>query len=121
MIQSYQQLAVWQKSIELAKQVYLLTRVFPREELFGLTNQIRRAAVSIAGNIAEGQGRNNTKEFLHFLGISRGSLNEIETHLVIAEQVGFISGTDSAPLLAIADEIGRMLTGLRRSLERNNS
>src|SRR5438093_1116285 len=83
-VQHYRQLEVWQGGMELAEKCYLATRGFPREELFGLVSQIRRAAVSIPANIAEGQGREHTREFLHFLSMARGSLMEVETHLLLS-------------------------------------
>ena len=90
-LQSYRDLEVWQVGMDLAEQCYLTTRTFPRDELFGMTSQIRRAAGSIPANIAEGQGRESTKEFLHFLSIARGSLREVETHLILCCRVGLLS------------------------------
>ena len=117
-LQSYRELEVWQLGMELAERCYEETRGFPREELFGMTCQIRRSAASIPANIAEGQGREHTKEFLHHLGIARGSLMELETHLVLSQRVGLLSDSQLAPLLALADRISRMLSGLRKALER---
>lgn len=90
-IESYKDLIVWQKGIELVNELYAITKKFPKEEIFGLTNQIRRAAVSVAANIAEGWGRNSTKNYIQFLRISRGSLYEIETMLVIANNQNYIN------------------------------
>src|SRR3990170_5248198 len=87
-IQSYQDLEVWQRGMAVAEQVYNLTQGFPREEMFGLTSQIRRAAISIPANIAEGWGRMGTKEFQRFLQIAMGSLRELETHLMLSQRVG---------------------------------
>jgi four helix bundle protein len=116
-IQSYRELGVWQKAMTLAEECYRLTRSFPKDELFGMTSQIRRAAASIPANIAEGQGRQSTKEFLNFLSISRGSLKELETHLILSQRVGLLPQDQLDPLLTLTDEISRMLSGLRKSLE----
>ena len=102
----------------LTEECYRATKSFPREEMFGLTSQIRRAAVSIPANIAEGQGCYFTKEFLKHLSISRGSLMELETHLIISERIGLLDSTQLAPLLNLTDEISRMMSGLRKALER---
>jgi four helix bundle protein len=115
-VQSYRELKVWQVAMDLAEQSYLATREFPREEQFGLTSQIRRAAASIPANIAEGQGRGSTKEFLHHLSIARGSLMELETHLLLSQRVGLLNQALLDRLLTMADEISRMLSGLREAL-----
>ena len=104
--------------MELVRLVYDLTKKFPREEQFGLTLQIRRAAVSVPSNIAEGQGRNSTKEFLHHLSIAHGSLLETETQGLIAEMQGYISTSATNELLDRAAEVGRLLNGLAGSLNR---
>jgi four helix bundle protein len=116
-VQYYRQLKVWQKGMELAERCYQETRAFPKEELFGLTSQIRRAAVSVPANIAEGHGRYHTKEFLHHLSVARGSLMEVETHLQLSQRVGLLKPETVDGLLTITDEISRMLSGLRQSLE----
>lgn len=116
-VQYYRQLKVWQKGMELAERCYQVTRSFPKEELFGLTSQIRRAAASIPANIAEGQGRQHTKEFLNYLGMARGSLMEVETFLQLSQRVGLLPPETVDGLLTLTDEISRMLTGLRHSLE----
>ena len=113
----YRDLKVWQVAMNLAEQCYHATKCYPKEELFGLTSQIRRAAVSVPANIAEGQGRQHTKEFLNFLSIARGSLMEVETHLILSQRVGLIDQTTLNALLKTSDEISRMLSGLRRALE----
>jgi four helix bundle protein len=115
-VQSYRELKVWQVAMDLAEQSYLATREFPREEQFGLTSQIRRAAASIPANIAEGQGRGSTKEFLHHLSIARGSLMELKTHLLLSQRVGLLNQALLDRLLTMADEISRMLSGLREAL-----
>ena len=114
---SYRDLDVWKKAMDLAEQCYHVTKSFPREEMFGMTSQIRRAASSVPANIAEGQGRFHTKEFIQFLGIARGSLKEVETHLLLSQRVGLSNANDIEPLLALSDEISRMITGLRKALE----
>ena len=89
---SYKELNAWQKSIDLVKQVYAITKAFLKEERYAFTDQINRAVVSIPSNIAEGNGRNSTKDYIHFLNISRGSLYEVNTQMYIANQLGYISG-----------------------------
>ena len=110
----YKDLLVWQKAIALVTQVYVVTRTFPREELYGLTSQIRRAAVSVPSNIAEGQARLSPGEFRQFLGIARGSLAELDTQLIFAENLGYIPVP--CPLFEQLGEVGRMLSGLLASL-----
>jgi four helix bundle protein len=116
-VQSYRQLEVWQLGMELAEMCYQVAKSFPREELFGMTSQIRRAAASIPANIAEGQGRDHTKEFLNHLSIARGSLMELETHLMLSQRVGLLPKADLEKLLVLTDRISRMLTGLRKALQ----
>jgi four helix bundle protein len=116
-IQSYRDLGVWQKAIALSVSCYRMTADFPREEAYGMTSQIRRASISVAANIAEGHGRENTKTFIQFLRISQGSLKELETHVIIAEQVGLLPAAKARPLFAASSEIGRMLRALIRSLQ----
>jgi four helix bundle protein len=115
-LKSYRDLEVWRRSIDLVEMVYRLSARFPVEERFGLTSQVRRAAVSVAANIAEGVEREGTREFLQFLGISSGSLAETETLLILTERLGLVSAPDSSPLLEQAATMGRMLNGLKRSL-----
>lgn len=118
-IQSYRDLVVWQKAIALSVACYRLTSAFPKEEAYGMVAQIRRASVSVAANIAEGHGREHTRSFIQFLRTSQGSLKELETHLIIAEKVGLIGQEPLPGLLDLAEEIGRMLRGLIRSLQTN--
>ncbi len=115
--QSYRDLVVWQKGIELAKLLYQLTARFPPDERFGLIAQIRRAAVSVPSNIAEGQARNTTGEFVQFLSHAEGSAAELDTQLHLSVELGFISAADASPSLGLIDEIRRMLNGLRRRLQ----
>ena len=118
MVNSYQDLEVWERGMTLAEQVYLLTRTFPKEELFGLTSQLRRSASSIPANIAEGWGRDSTKEFLRFLSIAMGSLRETETHLILAQRVGLATAEQIQPLQQNTEILGRQLLNLQRSLRR---
>ena len=116
-VRSYRDLEVWQKGMVLAEACYSVTKPFPKDEMFGLTSQIRRAAVSVPANIAEGQGRFHTKEFIQHLGIARGSINELETHLELANRVGLVPLDALNRLVSMSDEIGRMIWGLRRRLD----
>src|SRR6266404_3601516 len=116
-VQHYRQLIVWQKAMDLAQHCYELTRAYPAEERYGLVSQVRRAAASVAANIAEGQGRHHIKEFLNHLSMARGSLMEVETFLLLSERVGYVSPDKIQPLLSLSDEVSRMLSGLRNSLE----
>lgn len=113
-IRSYRDLIAWQHAMDLAVAVYEATRNWPREELYGLTSQVRRSATSVAANIAEGYGRDNLGSYLQFLRIAQGSLKEVETHLLIAERVGITES--AATLLAMTDDTGRVLGGLIRKL-----
>jgi four helix bundle protein len=114
---SYRDLRVWQDSMALAESCYLLTRGFPREEAFGLTSQIRRAAASVPANIAEGHGRENTRTFVQYLRIAQGSLKELETHLLLAERVGIAERTLIDAPMGQCEAVGRMLRALIRSLQ----
>ena len=116
---SYQDLVVWQRGIDLVEAIYKSTSQWPSTEIFGLTSQVRRAAVSIPANIAEGQGRGNTQDFVRFLTIARGSLRETETHLVIASRLNFLSEQDFQQLRVLTDEVGRLLHGLTRRVQAN--
>ena len=115
-VRSYRDLVVWQKSMSLVAAVYRCTQVFPKAEIYGLTAQLRRAAVSIPSNIAEGQGRLSTGEFKQFLGHARGSLLEVETQISIAEELGYLDPDRSIELLNRSAEVGRVLNGLITSL-----
>lgn len=114
---SFRDLRVWQESIELTAQIYDETAHFPKHEIYGLTQQIRCAAVSIASNIAEGKGHRSDMEFLHFLFHARGSLLEVQTQLVIAERLHYLS-EKGRTLASKAEDVGRALSGLIASLER---
>jgi four helix bundle protein len=115
-IKSHRDLIVWQKAMDLTVEIYQITKMFPKEELYGLTSQIRRSSSSIAANIAEGQGRRLSGEFKQFLGIARGSLLELETHIELAFRVGYITKEHFVKLQGIISEVGRILNGLMRSL-----
>jgi four helix bundle protein len=115
-IHDYRDLIVWQKAIDLVEAIYHATAQFPREELYGLTIQIRRAAVSVPSNIAEGHGRTSTRDFLHFLSISHGSLKEVETQIIIAERLKYIDCRMKDQLFDKTTEVGRLLSGLSNSL-----
>ena len=116
-IKSYRDLEVWKKSIELVEQIYLASKNFPREERFGLTSQVRRAAVSVPSNIAEGAARTGTGEYLQSLSVASGSLAEVETQLIIANRLTMLPPEKLAALLNQSEEISKMLGGLKRSLE----
>jgi four helix bundle protein len=117
MSSSYRDLKVWQRSIDLAENIYRLTSAFPPSEIYGLTSQMRRAAISIASNIAEGWGRNSRKDYSRVVEIAGGSNDELRTQLVIAERLGFGNAKLLAEATALADEIGRMLGGLHTFLQ----
>ena len=113
MNEGYRDLQVWQRAMGLAEAVYSLTRKFPKDETYGLAAQLRRAAVSVPSNIAEGHGRNSKGEFHHFLGTSRGSLLEIETQVELSRRLGYITNKQCGDTLKETAEIGRMINGLR--------
>jgi len=109
---TYQDLKVWKMSMELVYQIYDFTQKFPHHEVYALTNQMRRAAISIPSNIAEGKGRTGNKELAHFLSNSRGSLHELETQVMIAAHLRYLSSEQKSALLERIAEVGRMLSGL---------
>lgn len=110
--QHFKDLVVWQKAMEMVTEVYKLTDSFPKREVYSLTDQIRRAAVSVPSNIAEGQAHHNNREFVHFLRHSSGSLAELETQLNIAERLGYADATSTGQVLSRVHEVGRILHGL---------
>ena len=112
----YKDLTVWKKSMELVKEVYMLTKKLPKEETYGLSNQMRRAAVSIPSNIAEGQSRNSTKEFIQFLNISAGSNAELFTHLLICGRVGYLPEQELCTAKSLSSEIARMISSILSKL-----
>ncbi|PYV03028.1 MAG: four helix bundle protein [Acidobacteria bacterium] len=115
-VKKYSELIAWQKAVDLTQEVYMDTARFPKEEIYGLTSQLRRASVSIPSNIAEGQGRKSTSEFLHHLSIAYGSLMELETQLIIAERLGYLGQLAFEKLMSRAAEVGRLINGLYNSL-----
>ena len=119
-IGSYRDLRVWKLAIEMAVECYERTKTFPPSESYGLTSQLRRAATSVAANIAEGYGRENAGSYIQFLRIAQGSLKEFETHIIISARVGLLDVQVEGRLLSHADDIGRMLRSLIRSLQRSN-
>ena len=114
----HEKLGVWKRAVEFVVRVYKLTNLFPREETFGLTSQIRRAAVSVAANIAEGAGRRSGKEFLHFLSNAQGSSSELATELLIAWKLGYLKELDYQVAAEELENIGRMIIGLSRNVSR---
>ena len=116
-VRSYEDLVAWQKARELGLAIYRATSAFPDHERFGLTAQLRRAGVSVASNIAEGYGRGTRADYLRFLRIARGSVCEIETQLLFALDLGYLESAPCEGIRAIADECGRVLGGLIRSIE----
>jgi four helix bundle protein len=115
-IKSHRDLIVWQKAMALTVEVYQVTKAFPKEELYGLTSQLRRASSSIAANIAEGKGRRTDKEFQHFLVTARGSLMELDTHLELAVRINYLTSEVFEHLRVQLIEVGKTLNGLIRSL-----
>ena len=118
MTRYYMDLICWQKAMDLVTEIYRLTNQLPKEEVFGLASQLRRAAVSIHSNIAEGQGRLSKGEFRVFLGNARGSLSELETQIMIANNLDHIGKPEATRLLEMASEVGRILNGLIASMQK---
>ena len=116
-IQSFRDLQIWQKSMELTVAVYRITQSFPRDEMFGLTSQLRRCAISIPSNIAEGQGRSSEREFLHFLSIARGSNCELQTQLEIARRLGLADTQLLNDAESLSHETGKMIFAFMRALD----
>jgi four helix bundle protein len=116
---SYRDLIAWQKAMKFVIQIYEVIQRFPSEERYGITSQLRRASVSVPSNIAEGQARFSQKEFHHFLSMARGSLVEIETHLLIAKDLKYLQPVKADGLLAAAEELERILNGLIASIKKN--
>jgi four helix bundle protein len=112
MVESYRDLKVWQRAIQLTTSIYRLTKSFPKEELFGLTSQLRRAGVSVASNIAEGYGRNSAGEYKHMLGIARGSNLELQTQLVIAANLAYSNPESLKEAENLSNEVAKMLNSL---------
>ena len=117
MIKYFKDLTVWQKAMELVAEVYLLVKKLPNEELFALSDQIRRSSISIPSNIAEGQARNSVKEFIHFLAIAKGSKAELETQLLLCVKINYLNNTEIENAINLIQEIGKMLNALQNSLK----
>ena len=115
-INSFKDLIVWQEAMNLVEMIYLTSQSFPKEEIYGLTSQMRRAAVSIPANIAEGYGRKTRKEYLQFLSISNGSLTELETHLLIAHRIKYLEYQTLVKIQNQIQSVGRLMTALRKAL-----
>ena len=115
-VRSYKDLTVWQAAMDLVERVYALTRQFPKHEMYALTVQVQRSAVSVPSNIAEGHARRSTKEYERYVSIALGSLAELETQLLIAERLRYIRSEEIRQLLELADGIGKMLRGLGKAL-----
>jgi len=116
-LKSYRDLRVWQDSLDITKKIYLLTKSFPRSEQYGLTSQMRRAAVSIPSNIAEGHARIGTGEYLRFLSIALGSIAELETQLIISQRLDYLSAQDLSSVMEQLARVGKMLRNLYKSIE----
>ena len=115
-IQTFKDLTAWQEAMNLAETVYVQTKNFPKEELYGIVSQIRRAVVSIPANIAEGYGRKNRAEYLNFLSIANGSLTETETHLLLSKRINYLTEAQMDELQKQLNTVGKLLTALRKSL-----
>ena len=120
-VKDYKVLIVWQKAMMVAEQVYVLVKKLPREELFALSDQMRRCAVSIPSNIAEGQERNTTVDFLRFVGMAQGSRSELETQLLLCERVGYLKREDTEVCLGLLKEVGKMLNTIVSRLSNDKS
>ncbi len=112
----FRELKVWQKAMDLTVEIYSIVKLLPREEMFALSDQMRRAAVSIPSNIAEGQGRDTMKEFIRFLSVARGSLRELSTQLEICERVHYLTQSQTTNANQMIEEIDKMLNALSKSL-----
>ena len=117
-VKSFHDLIVWQKSMELVTAIYQVSQKFPKEEIFGLTSQIRRAAVSIPSNIAEGRGKSSVGEFQQFLYHARGSLAEVETQLLIAINLGYLTKEEVPHIMELIARVGRLLHGLLSAIKK---
>ncbi len=116
-INDFKDLKIWQKGMEIAEKCYFLTKLFPRDELYGMVQQIRRSAASIPANIAEGYGRRSTREYIRFLNIAQGSINELETHIILSNRVGLSKQEDIEPIIYLLREESRMIIALIKKIE----
>ena len=117
---NFRKLIVWQKAMELVTETYRIVKLLPKEEIFALSNQMRRSAVSIPSNIAEGQARNSSKEFIQFLSVAKGSNAELQTQLLICINLHYVNEDRISPALMLSDEVGKMLNKLILKLTANN-
>jgi four helix bundle protein len=115
--QSYQDLILWQKAMDLAELIYKSTSGFTKEEIYGITSQMRRSAISIPSNIAEGRSRNTKGEFLQFLGISKGSLSELETQVLLSVRLNYLTVEQSEKILSLSSEVGKLITSFQLKLK----
>ena len=120
MVKSYKDLIVWQKAMDLVVETYRLVESLPREEIYALSDQMRRAAVSVPSNIAEGQARNSSKEFAQFLSIAKGSVSELETQLSICTRLEYLTEAQISKAVALSDEVGKMIRSIEQKLTTNN-
>ena len=116
-INDFKDLKVWQKGMDIAEKCYFLTKLFPRDELYGMVQQIRRAAASIPANISEGYGRRTTPEYIRFLNIAQGSINELETHLILSQRIGLSKQQETEVIISLLREESRMIIALIKKLE----
>ena len=119
-IKDFKDLFLWQRAMDLVVEVYQLVKKLPKEELFALSDQIRRAVISIPSNIAEGQGRNSSKEFIHFLSIAKGSKAELETQLLLCVRINYLKELEIEKAMSLVEEVGKMLHSLQKRLTTNN-
>ncbi len=117
-VRDFKELRIWQKGMDIAEKCYLLTKIFPRDELYSMVQQIRRSAASIPANIAEGYGRRTTGEYIRFINIAQGSINELETHIILSQRVGLCSQTDMESIISLLREESRMIIALRKKLDK---
>jgi four helix bundle protein len=115
-VKNFRELTAWQKALDLVEETYKASKSFPKDELYGLTSQIRRAVVSIPSSIAEGQGRDTTREFRHYLSIAYGSLCEVQTQIFIAQRLTYLKEEQVITLLSMANEVARLINDLSNSL-----
>lgn len=119
-IKDFKDLILWQRAMDLVVEVYQLVKKLPKEELFALSDQIRRAVISIPSNIAEGQGRNSSKEFIHFLSIAKGFKAELETQLLLCVRINYLTESEIEKAMSLIEEVGKMLNSLQKKLTTKN-
>ena len=119
-IKDFKDLILWQRAMDLVVEVYNLVKRIPKEELLALSDQIRRAVISIPSNIAEGQGRNSSKEFIHFLSIAKGSKAELETQLLLCVRINYLTESEIEKAMSLIEEVGKMLNSLQKKLTTNH-